>query len=1579
MIVTALLFAASTVIPIHADEPATAVHAYIAESRTALSAGQYERAVELAARAVDVDPVFADAWKQYGRARMLWRPDQETLDAFDRAWLLNPEWRSEVPLWKAGTMLQLDQINVFRAYLTEMPEEGFAFIPRVDVIHWLEILLERREDPTARLLSLKRKDIETDPAIASLLQILADSLSTDPARVPDTVAAWVSDLPDSIRLGGLIYHHAGRRAFQLNELIMARQWMEKAMRVDPGRYQALGDLGWAYLRAGYVNEAMATWRVGVTGDAPHKAAWLVWIAEAENMAGRYEPALQTTSEALSINPAYAPACTMKLYLLLKSGRLDEAVAFERSIRDADRDGSIRRSARIRWLHDEQVRFRTPDMLQSLVEKDGNDDASRRLAFDVMLEMAGKSPFQEKEFLVDAALQMMPDDPRGLNERGWIKWEQGRVVEALASWERTLVLSGSATNDWWPDIIGTLTEHNRQEDAIRLISKIKPEVSALQAGKIFIARGRLGAAIPMLKTALDQDPSSESARLLSGFAYAMDGRNDEAGDCLHATMSENLSGKSDNHIDLLAEVVALCPGEATAAGVTAPVRAYVKKHPVKTAEVTSWLMTNAATHLAFSEDDMAYTLFNRVVEREPASEAWLKIVLLAENLVDQAELDRVMDRAIDAPTPPAVNLRLRSVNARREGKIASAITFALESLDRMQDQPDLRVDLFDLLMAAGRYQDAVEQCMWLQRKYTRGASDLLPAVAHMLVRISRSDDALSAWTAARELMPEAMATVLHAADELERQCRIDDAAEMMKAVLAKKKGSTHHYARLGELEWNLGRSESAVEWVERGLSIAPGPSLFRLRAELAEIQYDWMTAGSNALWYVDMDPGYPQMHRLVSRSMMVQRQYRDAIQWNRKLLERNPYFSPAHLDIRDAYAESMDHQGALDAARQYADLNKGDPEAMRGVAISAAEDQQFHEAIKNLKPIVEMDVHQAVPVIIYRQVSPCHAELKNSVRQVGGQLQDLSDAGFKFITPSELLENLPGRSPRIMIVFVDPDPAAMPALQDLLEKYDARAVLAVNVPVFRRQLRASSGPDLWNKVATGKRWVLASSGPDILRRARISEQGWMGNPLTHRIMRTTGERETLEQYEQRLDDLLRPITGELPTDLPILVYPQGDYGQLSLDCSKEEMEILHRVVKKHFALAIAQGDSGFIVPGYDPWRIPARTVPPPAVLESATIDESNDLIQYLQPRHPILRAELDLARFLSQHGQYARAEKWFQNASARGAEPASLLLGWGINAYRMGDIPSALTLLRQARETGSFEQDEVLDALDQAELTAEPRSTFDFQYGADSDDRELREWSAGYVGRLHDTVRLGGMIEDQTFERDGLGDERALRLGVDALWYPASGRQLTAAFWWMNMESGDVDDVPGGSLKMHSFARWLNGSWALSYAHDQIKTVEAVRNDVQSDTFSLQADSVVADRFDVRMNATGSRLTDDNESWSLDGRVLYRMWTFPYLGFGYRGRVSDHDFVSPDYYSPDDLEHHGAVVSLRGDYDEFRYSLTGEAGTAREGGAGWTGVWSMDTRVDLRITDSALVYCQYTHHETPSYDTDSIRLGMDVRF
>ena len=220
--------------------------------------------------------------------------------------------------------------------------------------------------------------------------------------------------------------------------------------------------------------------------------------------------------------------------------------------------------------------------------------------------------------------------------------------------------------------------------------------------------------------------------------------------------------------------------------------------------------------------------------------------------------------------------------------------------------------------------------------------------------------------------------------------------------------------------------------------------------------------------------------------------------------------------------------------------------------------------------------------------------------------------------------------------------------------------------------------------------------------------------------------------------------------------------------------------------------------------------------------------------------------------------------------------------------------------------------------------------------------------------------------------------MSGLWYLQPQIWLEGRIWQLQME-GALDDILGGQAVLHLPNRWLGGYAELSYSRDEIETVEALRADIQADTYGIDTYSRLFDKVDAFVNGRLIDRTDGNTTWLLFGRLVYRLKEWPYLGAGYLFRFGDSDRDPPEYWAPENLEQHQLYASLRGGWRSFTYSLSGQVGYSREWQTDWQFIWGGNARLDWLLTRRLSLFLEGVYQESSTYNRTTATAGAAFRF
>lgn len=482
---------------------------------------------------------------------------------------------------------------------------------------------------------------------------------------------------------------------------------------------------------------------------------------------------------------------------------------------------------------------------------------------------------------------------------------------------------------------------------------------------------------------------------------------------------------------------------------------------------------------------------------------------------------------------------------------------------------------------------------------------------------------------------------------------------------------------------------------------------------------------------------------------------------------------------------------------------------------------------------------------------------------------------------------------------------------------------------------------------------------------IREDGLLGNPLTHRkFIGTT--KESLKEYQARIEQLMtNSITAQQPSPR-VFLYPQGDMGQYTLDTDLETLEVLRKTAAQHFDLSIIADEKGYVADSGSPHLLPARHVPPHW--------DSTHLLEHLHQTHPVISGTLQLAKVLYWNRQHEKANQAFQQALDLGANAEDVHYHWGANGLQQGDLPSALNHLQAAIDLNTNEV-RYATTMKRAHRKTQPEIEIRGTYTTDSEDRSFQSYGGKLFTHIYNRLAVQGFLDHHNWERDGLGDEYGEKYGLGLTLYPLMQTWIRADVWRFDFSTEGLDDMYGGSASVRLPLTWLSGHLNLIYRHDQVETVEAVREEIREDQYAIQAYFRMLDEFDIYLNGIYSELNDGNEITAVDGRAVWRAKEWPFLGLGYLFRFGDSDFDPFEYYAPENLEQHQGYLSIRGAHRRLHYALSARAGYNREEDADWRFIWGLRGLLEARITEHLKVYGDGVYQESDTYDRNSIHFGV----
>ena len=1339
--------------------------------------------------------------------------------------------------------------------------------------------------------------------------------------------------------------------------------LERVVGLKPDDASAWRELGSWLTRLQRTEKAVAALEQATNLKPDDAAAWRELAAGLTRLE-RFEKAVSALEHVVKIRPDDASVWRELATGQTRLKRHEQAVdALERAIKIKPDDASAWRELATGLTRLERIEQAVAALERAVTIKPDDATAWRELA--VLHQHGGHLAEATKAF--ERALAARPDDAATRRDLGWVLWTQGRREEALARLTEAVETGVDARDRVIYQVVARLSEEGSGDKALAFLHRVNPKDPPSTLGLALARAGRLRAADPILMNAWHTGEKTPDIGLYLAYARAVNGQFANL-----ASYFEPLLGPaadlSPERADLALETLRLGGTRPETPALVSRLEAVLDKTARYSTRVTDILETSAEARKVNSDPEQALHLYRRVLERDPNRASWTWVVLLAERVEGKTPygwLDNLEKRVAN----PARLAGIKGLRADRRGHAEEAIPALRQSLAIDPKQPVLRNILFNSLLGQGRIAEARAEVGWFARQVEAGEAVLRSYLAEMLTRMGDTREALAHWEMLQQTNPDMPYYGIETADAMYRLGRPDEAMDLLRRM-AEATPDHRVFELMAEIASARARTAEALEWATRGLAAAPSPNLLRYYAENLEKQGTNAPAAlASAQAFLKQDPGYVPLTLLAGRMLETVGATNEVRAFHRQQLERNPVFVPSLTALRDRATREGQIDEAVNYARSRVDIQPDNTEALRACANSLAQQSHFRQALKILRPLARIPLEQAVPVLVYQSIARPPYAGRNSVDQISRHIRRLADDGFVFINAFSQIAEAPDAR-HVMLVLIDPEPDVIEALDPVLQQYHARILYAGNAAVPALTLSGQPIPERLAPLLASDRWHLASGGPSDVRRQPVNAAGALGNPLTHPLM-TDGALESADTFSTRIDQALATSARALKSQGErILVYPSGDFGHRSLDTAPGSLAALRKAVARHFTHALYFDDSGFYLRDSktDPLRIPARVVPP-------EWDEAS-LANYLGAGHPLTRARLELARVLYWSGQHEEAYAAFARAAKAGADSRELAFNWGMNADRQNDIPTAREKLRTAQALEP-ESERIQQALDRLDERRRPQATAYLSGWKDNENRDHYRYGAYGDAYAGERLRLGVLADRDRWSTDGLGSESGTRVGLRGLAYLTPQTWLSGSLWQLNMD--DLKNHWGGDVALRFPNPWLSGYLALTASREEIETVEALRANIDANTYALRTYTRLADVWDLFADLSQTERSDGNNTSMLDGRLLYRLSEWPYTGIGWRFRVADSDRDPPEYWAPEQLQQHQAYINIRGSWKRLSGSLSAEAGYARERDTNWQFVWGTRGEVDLALTKRLSLRSELGWSESPTYQRMYGQIGLTARF
>jgi tetratricopeptide (TPR) repeat protein len=1477
-----------------------------------------------ALKAVEADPAYSPAWKQLGRIYMLKGNYPKALECFQTVLDLTPE-ESDVQNWILSSIEQL--LN-----RSDYPE--------------VEKVLASWEN--------KSNNIGAKGAISAMRKIVYGKL--DEAEQILTEVEFIK--PEVKSLYALTWVQLGMHYLRINEYDKGISALNKSLEIKPNWIPSLRELGWAYRRKGENKKAADEWNK-ILEILPNNSRVLEWVVKARIDDKDYNSALISINNLLKIQGNNKKALSLKLMILYLLNKKDEIKYLEKEILKLKNGEKIISLSKVEIFISNNNFKDACSLLEKLRKKYPNDPKLLKVLEKTYLNWSSAGTSKEALYPMEHLVRLAPSNPSYWRDYGWSLWMNNKKEEAIKAWDTSI-------KNHLPDkerliflVIAQIAEDNRIEQAISLFKKWSPGSKFLPLGLSLIKNTRFRGAKVILKAALNNGENPETTGFYLAFAEANADECSLVPEHLKPFINNFSDSISDEKLKIFLDTLNMCTQEDGIIDIfeNRKIQNILSLKPSFDKQLTDIMIAKAVDLRHRGKHKKSLLLFKEILQRDPnRPDIWAMAVRLAEDMKNIKEAKDIMRDVLLRSTSAIVKEGIRAKIALDNNNLEEAVKHFYKSLNAGPNQPDLRIDLFNVLLKLYRFDEARKQIDWFETKIEVGDVTTKSILADMYYEIGEKDKAYELWQELYMTYPNTAVYAVGAANAMFNTCNSDEALDILEQFL-----SNHYDSNAYELYADILLSKKlfkkALKITDKALKKKIIKGILRARAEIAEILKEYKIALKTSEDYLKIDPSNASILRIKGDSLLFLEKLNKARKFYKRLVKSNNQFLPAILGLKDLSSMEEKTELSLKYIKTIVKQRPWDLMAKIKYAVALAENDEYREAYKILRTQVKRDINEVVPVLIYKDITECDYYGKISLDKVIAQLTALKANGYHFILPPEF-NNLPSKEKRVIIIFQDPSPRILKKLDKEIDKLGIRAVLGFNTNSPLKKL-----PD----ILKSGHWIIASTGPLNFQRLPIDSKGTVGNPFTHRLFINNN----MENYKEmfiRVDKLLRRASNALgKTYKHIFIYPEGDYGQYSLNTNEKTIKTLYNAVKQNFNYAIAYDTNGFADINHDNIRLCGKLVPP--------LWTTRDLMIHLTENNPLVKARLELAKILYWQSQHERANIKFKDAKKVGANIIEVLFNWGSNLDMEGDLPNGLKKLRQANKLAPKDK-RIKKALKRAENRKHFFIKPYYDTWEDSDNRSYWGYGGSIEKYLSDNFQLNIFGNRNHWERAGYGFEEGTRYGGDFKYHFAEERWFDFKLWYLDMDT--AQDHVGGQVSFHiPNAKW-GGHFDIEAAHEEIETVEAIRDKIYSNRFTLFTYSRIQDMWDLFVNISYKHNTDSNDIIFLYGRFYRRFKEWPFLGIGYLFRFGDSDFDPPQYYAPDLLQQHQIYGTSRGEFGFIHYSVTAQAGYARERETDWKFVWGLRAEVDLTILPILVINGSYIRQDSPRYKMTEYKIGFTLR-
>jgi tetratricopeptide (TPR) repeat protein/peptidoglycan/xylan/chitin deacetylase (PgdA/CDA1 family) len=922
-----------------------------------------------------------------------------------------------------------------------------------------------------------------------------------------------------------------------------------------------------------------------------------------------------------------------------------------------------------------------------------------------------------------------------------------------------------------------------------------------------------------------------------------------------------------------------------------------------------------------------------------------------------------------------------------GHRAEALADFEQSLSLDSDQTTLMLDIGREQLYFRHYDDAIQILTELLNKQP-DMTPALPDLAKALFLAGRFAEAAGMWSKAAAAFPEKTDYKFQEAHALYFAGKQSQALTKMAGILEKDPGHILSINFLIDTALARGDTTAAQAVLEHYLK-EPTPSdepRFLRLAAIYQTANDFQGCVRTLDRLLAGNPKNGQALLMQADCLRDQGRLGDAETIYARVLLFNSWSFRALRSLADLHYAQGRPGDALPYIRRARAMDPTDPYMLFLEANYLYAHGQKPQSDALLRKWLDANPGPSLSVLLYHGLTPYPQDpmlaypIHYSVAAFEDHMRAIQQAGFHPITAQEAQAWLQGKAilpPRpILITFDDARLDSFRYGDPVLKKYGLKATMMVALANVERNLPGfASWSQLKAYQATG-RWEMQAHGNLGHSKIPMDEEGHVGLYMpTKRWLDTEHRLETTAEWETRtiqdMSETSQALQSRLGVNAVAFAFPEGDYGQDNIYNFAQGPALILKHSRELYGSLYHQDSYGFNVQTRDPSFL--------CRIEANPHWKGRDLIRQLTDRDPVIIAKRTLLRQALWEGRIHEAREWLEQLKRTGCSPAVLFADEARIRSVVGDRPRAWDLAVRALAVDPKDRDNqylVQTLQEDKHFEWEPR----FEYFRDNRDRQnwifhqqldtlrtgLIRWS---ISHLHGFFSESGLPQ-VTDDGGGLGFSRSLGL-YNNLAVRAEGHLLS--------DPGQNTFSLRSDLHTH-WTDYLESDFIL--ARDPYPTARALGAHVIEQALELRTDWSPEGPWKSLADGKVTGLSDHNRRY---GGYLEISRDLGAHSIGLRGvyrfTADQTDQVSPNYYSPQQLQLHQMGLAYEAPWggQTVKLHLRYLPGYGDEKGVHGDFVQVADVDLALNWGKTYSLRPSFSLTSTPTYNSTSYSLTFVCRF